>query len=164
MYLLEVQRDDGRPAEAGAVARQEQAAGAEQQAAQHRGIDGMQTLDREQLRRPFGHRRQQADRDEGLERELAPHAAPGEPVERQVDDEEQLAQTDARGVVQQERGACRAAGHEPDLGEQDQRERNEQRAGEDGLGVFERRMPVNGLAGGGDVHCAVRCMNCAGRC
>ena len=77
-----------------------------------------------------------------------PILAPGEPVEGQIDQEEQLAEAHARGVVQQERRARGATSEQAGLAEKQHGHGDEQGAREQRLRILEARMAHRGVGGG----------------
>jgi hypothetical protein len=149
MAILQVERGDGGAAQAGAVARQEQQARAHEQAARNRGKRRMQVVDVDEARPQLGDQRQRAHADEGLDREGAAHARPGEPVEGDVDRKEDQAERPARGVVQHEGQARRAPRQQSRLGEHHHGDAHEQRAREKGLDILEEAMAQRSSGRGG---------------
>jgi hypothetical protein len=95
----------------------------------------------------FGIDSQQADRDEGLDRELPAQGAHGEHVEGQVDGEHHGPHRPTAGIVNQEGKAHRAAGKQAGLAEQKYGEGDEQRCDEQRLDVFGEA--VGNLGGAG---------------
>jgi hypothetical protein len=85
--------------------------------------------------------REQRHGGKGLEREDPAHALERQAVERQVDQEEDQAEVPAGGVVQQKGQPCGATRQQPGVAEHHHAQRDEQRAGEQGLHVLVRPVP-----------------------
>ena len=139
------------------MAKQHEKTRAGDEPARHGGIHRLQLRKLQELRLCFCQHRQQQHGDEGFEREGPAQLAQRQPVKGQVQHKENLAEANARGVVQQERQPRRAAGQQARIGEKRHAHRNQQHPGEDRHGVFSegvghRHGGRNSGGGGGAGH------------
>jgi hypothetical protein len=110
---------------------------AAQQAAHHRGENWFQNAEAQPLGQQLNIKRQQGHCTKGLDGEPGAESQISEDVKRQVDREQHGAEWPPRLVVQQKRQAGSSPSEQADRSEHHHPQRNEQRADQQALQIFE---------------------------
>jgi hypothetical protein len=112
MPFLQVGGKDADASQARLVAEQHQETRPEQHTSHYARIGRMHGLDREHGRRQVGEQREHGDGGKGLAGECSSQPVHGQPVDRQVEDEEGAAEFDAARIVDEEGHTGHPAGQQ----------------------------------------------------
>ncbi len=138
--LLQIQRQDVHPTQAGTVTKQHQQSDAHGETAEQRRVVDVQFGETDPVRRQLGQQRHQGHRAERAQREGPAHPPDRQQIEGQVQGEEHQAEGPICQVLEQERQAYGTAGQQPRVAVERDAQRHHGGTQQQSQGIFPERV------------------------